>query len=111
MSFLHAGKIAAGLIAMSALTNVAHAQYYPGPYGQQQYRDYRDDWVYRQRQRRDPGYICEQKGGDLWRMPSKEFNAVDVRPAGRGNVVVTLSVRKRIAYCTVDRFGNVIDFR
>ena len=123
MSFRLVAKIAAGLAAPLALAAVAHAapvaappaggsgfetaQYYPGPYGQreEQYPRYRDA------PRTDPGHVCEQKAGDIYRIPSKHVRALEVRPVGRGVFEVTLSVRGQMARCTADTYGNVLDFQ
>ncbi len=118
MSFHLVSKIVVGVGAMLATAVAAQAlplgtnpstivgyrtaQYYPQPYG------YGPGYA---PQRADPAHTCEQRGGDIYRIPSKHVRAIDVREVDRGIYQVTLSVRGQIAYCTADTRGNVLGFR
>ena len=124
MLFRLVAKIAAGLLAPLVLAAIVEAapvaappaagggfetaQYYPGPYGPG--AGYYPGPRYAPR-RTDPGHVCQQRAGDIYRIPSKHVQPIEVRPVGRGVFEVTLSVRGQIAYCTADSYGNVLNFQ
>jgi hypothetical protein len=89
-----------------AAENVVIAQYYyPQPgYG-------RNGDPYDRPQYINPKHTCIQKAGDIFRIPSKEVRAIDVRQIDRDVYQMVVSGRGRTANCTADSRGNVLSFQ